>query len=340
MILFWSLITVMILLASVCLIWPLRAKQNYLTALLLSLFVGGVSLGLYFYFGNSTAVSEYLRADKRAIFVKNEIVKYGSRAKIILALRNKLDQLPLDKNNAKGWYLLGKLYFNEKNLAQALFSFQRAATLNPHEPDYVLQFVSVKFMMQHQLDDQDKQLIKQLLITSPNNLNAINLLALDAYQQKDFPSAIHYWEQLLNYFPAGSEDSKMLLAMIQRAHQNLKPATTIIVQTNIYLAPLLNKKLATSDVLFVYALEKNGSKMPLAVTRVPIAKFPMKVTLSSAQTMLPGKSLADVSEFYLIARISKSGNAMPVKGDLMGQSGVLSTKQNNHIDIQIAKEFN
>lgn len=354
MILFWFILTLLTLLGLVFILKPLlftefanhpKLKPSYLTAIILGLLIPLMSIVLYLNWGNSKVVSEWLSAQKNAKQVKQEIAKLGSREKIIETLQKKVQQLPLDENSAKGWYLLGKLYFNERKLSEAVAAFQKAVTLKPNQPDYLLDFVSVKFYVYHKLTQEDKQLIAKILTLTPQNVNAINLLALDAYQQHDFPSAIRYWEGLLKYFPPGSDDSKNLLEMIRQA-QNQMPASKSFaenrkVSIKIDVLPALKKQIGANDILFVYALEANGSKIPLAVVRQKIGGWPATIMLDSNQNMLPGRSLDNAEKIIIRARISKTGNAISSKGDLIGESEVIELKNNNKLaTITISDSIN
>lgn len=342
MTLFWFILTLLTLLGLVFILKPLlfievtnqpERKPSYLTAIILGLLLPLVSILLYLNWGNSKVVSEWRLSQKNANQVKQEIAKLGSREKIIETLQQKVQQLPFDESSAKGWYLLGKLYFNERKLSEAMSAFQKAVILKPNQPDYLLDFVSVKFYVYHKLTKEDKQLIAKILTLTPQNVNAINLLALDAYQQHDFTSAIRYWEGLLKYFPPGSDDSKNLLDMIRQAQNQIPVNKTLAasrkVSVKIDVTPMLKKQIGTNDVLFVYALEAGGSKIPLAVVRQKISSWPALIMLDGNQNMLPGRSLDNAEKIIIRARISKTGNAISSKGDLIGESEVVNL-ENNH----------
>ena len=58
--------------------------------------------------------------------------------------------------------------------------------------------------------------------------------------------------------------------------------------------------------------------MPLAILRKKVSELPLSVSLSDADAMTPAMKLSNFKEVRLLARISKSGNAMPQAGDLIG----------------------
>ena len=190
----WALIFLMNLFALSFLIKPfffgdggllkLGNQKMYFHLICLFLGVSLTSISLYLFLGNSHAVEKWLSASERAKEVQVTIKKMGSRQNIIEALKARLAQIPENKDAARGWYLLGKLYLGENKLKEAGACFQKASQLSS-DPEYLLQSVSINFYLNKRLDKKDKSLLAKLLLKSPTNINAINLLALDAYQQKN-----------------------------------------------------------------------------------------------------------------------------------------------------------
>jgi cytochrome c-type biogenesis protein CcmH len=287
--------------------------------------IGGITW--FGFWGKSQEAAQWVQTKQRAQTVKEELTRLGTRQQIIVALHEKLQKLPADVNSAKGWFILGKLYFNEKKISESLSAFRKAAGLKPDEPEYLLQFVSVKFLLNKQLDTQDKAALAVVLKLVPNNINAVNLLALDAYQHKHYQQAIHHWERMLAYFPAESQDSKTVLLMIHQARNLMAPHGEIKVKVSVKLASNYQNKISPNDVLFVYALEKDGSRMPVAVLRLSAKLLPTTVILDDSTSMIQGRSLSEVNQVYVEARVSKSGNALPSKGEYVGKSPLLHLKK-------------
>ena len=72
------------------------------------------------------------------------------------------------------------------------------------------------------------------------------------------------------------------------------------------------------QTVFIYAQALNGPKMPLAIVRKQVADLPVSVDLNDTLAMQPNMRLADFKQLRIIARISKSGTAMPQPGDFVG----------------------
>lgn len=328
---FWIVIAILTISACGFVLVPLIGSRprSRDTALIIATFIPIIALGLYFYGGSSGTLSQTITKERNASYVKSAIAQYGSRQNIILALRNQLEHLPAHANHAKGWFILGKLYFNEKQYNEAIAAFSKAVALKPSDPEYILQLVSTKFLITHRLDQDDKRLLNQLLQLSPQNINAINLMALNAYQEGDYQKAIHYWESLLTYFPPASEDAKVLLTMIRQAQQHVGTANDHKITVTVELVSKFEKLLSHNESLFVYALDAQGSNVPLAVIRTTTNQLPTKIILDDAHNMLPGRSLNNAKQIVVRARISKSGTATAQKGDLYGQSDIIKNLSND-----------
>lgn len=294
-----------------------NTDKDLLIIVIILLIACVLMITLYAHLGRSKEVKVWLQGKKQSEFVKTEMSKYGSRQQVIHALRAKLDKLPLNKDSAKGWYILGKLYFNEKNIQESILCFKRAVELKTNEPDYILDLVSLRFYLNHKLDADDKRLMEKLLKLSPNNINAINLLALSDYQDKNYEQAIRRWESLLTFFPSSSSDAKSLLEMIHQAQLRVNP---LEIQATVNISKILKSKISPTDSLFVYVLESKGSRVPLAVRKLSPIQLPAHLSMSNANSMLPGQFLSLGRAVYCEARVSKSGNAMPTHGDLVGRS--------------------
>ncbi len=106
-----------------------------------------------------------------------------------------------------------------------------------------------------------------------------------------------------------------------------KPATSAAALSGtVQLAPALQSQLKPGDTLFVYARAAQGPRLPLAVLRVPAGRFPANFTLDDSLAMSADWRLSAVPQVIIEARISRSGQAMPQTGDLVGRSAVVANR--------------
>ncbi|MFT7218015.1 MAG: hypothetical protein ACI8R8_003112, partial [Paraglaciecola sp.] len=88
----------------------------------------------------------------------------------------------------------------------------------------------------------------------------------------------------------------------------------------VTLAEALQARLPKSGYLFVYAQDaSSSSKMPAAVTKMPLPGLPIKVQLSDANSVMPTLTLSKLSEARVIARISANEDVSQSQGDLLGK---------------------
>jgi len=92
------------------------------------------------------------------------------------------------------------------------------------------------------------------------------------------------------------------------------------ISGTVVLAPTLRKQANPEDTVFVFARPSEGSRMPLALLRRQVKDLPIVFTLDDSMAMSPASTLSKAGRVVVGARISKSGNAMPEKGDMTGLS--------------------
>ena len=92
------------------------------------------------------------------------------------------------------------------------------------------------------------------------------------------------------------------------------------ISGKVTVAPSLAGKGSATDTLFVFAREVSGPPMPVAIVRATKKDLPFTFRLDDSTSMMPSRKLSDVGTVVIVARLSKSGQAMPQSGDLEGTS--------------------
>ena len=102
---------------------------------------------------------------------------------------------------------------------------------------------------------------------------------------------------------------------------SVKPiGQSLAISGTVSIAPSLAGKGSATDTLFVFARETNGPPMPVAIMRATKKDLPFTFRLDDSNSMMPSRKLSDVAMVVIVARLSKSGQAMPQSGDLEGMS--------------------
>jgi cytochrome c-type biogenesis protein CcmH len=95
---------------------------------------------------------------------------------------------------------------------------------------------------------------------------------------------------------------------------------SLAISGKVTVAPSLAGKGSATDTLFVFAREMSGPPMPVAIVRATKKDLPFTFRLDDSNSMMPSRKLSDVGTVVIVARLSKSGQAMPQSGDLEGIS--------------------
>lgn len=207
------------------------------------------------------------------------------------------------------------------------------------------------------------ELSREALRIDPKNRKALALSGTAAADAGDFPAAIGYWQRLAAELPPESPDhaqvQNILAEMRGRASAAGKavpaappalakaapaapakappaapakapesaPAPTASsassVTGSVTVAPAMAGNVSGSETLFIFARAENGPRVPLAVLRKSARELPLQFALDDSQAMSPGMNLSSVASVRIEARISRTGNAVPQPGDLVGSSGVI-----------------
>ena len=78
--------------------------------------------------------------------------------------------------------------------------------------------------------------------------------------------------------------------------------------------------------VFVFARERGGPPMPVAVRRLTVAELPALVTLDDTSAMVAGRNLSSIGQVDLVARVARSGGVTPAAGDIEGVVGPVQPK--------------
>ena len=161
-----------------------------------------------------------------------------------------------------------------------------------------------------------------------------------------------YWEKLIQQVPDDQGEVKSALGkylddakqkagieVVQATESSSKPSVDdkARVIVNVSLSDELLKKTVNSDTLFIYARALNGPKMPLALVKMTAGDLPTTVTLDDSVSMMPSMTLSSTDQVEIIARISKSGQAVMQTGDIFGSVQPVRTNQSETVDVVISE---
>ena len=123
---------------------------------------------------------------------------------------------------------------------------------------------------------------------------------------------------------------------------NVKPVEKTVVKklmVKVSIAKSMLKNVSENDIVFIFARALKGPPMPLAAVRKQVKDLPVEVTLDDSMAMMPNMKISSFENVHVVARVSKSGSAMPQSGDLESEARVASAGQKEKIELMINKSI-
>ena len=291
----------------------------YVLIIGLPLFAGSLYLNL----GNYQAISH-----SAEMAVDPDTLKLAEINKMVGGLFEKMKNNPDD---AQGWLMLGRSYKILERYSEAADAFGHAYRLLGDQAEVMLLYAdALAYASDKNMAGKPTELVFKALALEPDNMTALWLGGMAKAQQGDAATAIKLWKKLVALLPPGSDSQQEiqgLLAKIEsgspeaaaqpEASQQAKVAD-VAIAVQVSLDPALQKSASPGDTVFIYAQALSGPKMPLAIVRKQVSDLPLTITLNDAMAMMPNMKLSNFANVKLLARISKSGNAMSQPGDLIG----------------------
>jgi cytochrome c-type biogenesis protein CcmH len=77
--------------------------------------------------------------------------------------------------------------------------------------------------------------------------------------------------------------------------------------------------------VFIFARAASGPRMPLAILKRKASELPITFKLDDTTAMSDETKLSKFEQVIVGARVSRTGNAMPQSGDLVGQSSAVKS---------------
>ena len=302
------------------------------TAVLIGLIFPFAAAGLYLMFGTPEVLkADYTHAPSPKTISEEKLPPV---AVLIEQLEKKVTQNP---NDLRGLLLLTNAYMSLRRYADAVPLFERWLALDANNADLLARYADALAMANNgDLTGKPAALLQRALQINPNQIQALWLAAMAADEQHDLSAALVHLTHLQGLVVDNKEAHQEVIAMIASARSRaatsgitLSPTSSTDTALNpsepparlsilVELDSAVEQKVNTTDTLFVYARPISGSKMPIAITRRRAVEFPLRVVLDDSLAVMPSQKLSDVEQVEIVARISRTGNAMPARGDVIG----------------------
>ena len=267
-------------------------------------------------------------------------------------------KLAQDPSNIDGWVVLARTYYVTQRPQEAAAAFERAVALAPNDADLIADWADTLGVAQgRSLEGKPAELVQRALKANPSQWKANALAGTIAFNRKQYPQAVEYWERARANVDPGSPIAQSIAGSIEEARQlagmpaapsgaatatmTAPPALAAApkpkgdasgkapvsgmaaggtVGGTVKLAQALAAGVSPDDAVYIFARPADGSRMPLALMKKQVKDLPITFTLDDSMAMSPSAKLSDHGEVIVGARVSRSGSPMPASGDFEGLS--------------------
>lgn len=280
------------------------------------------------------SVGLYLKVGNFQIF--SQPAGHGGAATIEM-LEARAEKNPSDP---EALLMLARSYAEASRFKEAAKVYESLVKIVPDEAWIWADYADALAMTLQTLQGEPTRILERAYELDPNNLKTLELLGTAGMERQDYAATVKYWEKLLKMIPAENPDVQMIKEGVHQARQLLSKqkggkakldainaevgkggaAGAERITGTVVLDASLKDKVSPDDTVFVLARAAQGPKMPLAILRKQVKDLPISFSLDDSMAMTPEMKMSNFDQVVVVARISKSGNAMPQPGDLQGVS--------------------
>lgn len=282
-------------------------------------------------------------------------------ASLALAIRQRLREEPEDDT---GWMYFGRLMLSIGQEVQAIEAIDKAVSLAPSNSANRITLAQA-LMTTGDVNNLERaqSILLGLLNDNPANDNLALMMAVVSAQLGDLENTQRFYKQVEGKLPADSDMAQRLVARIKELQGNTSGMAALQntaaeitdtptaqnasseAQTGFNITVDLSDDASTEapkdGFLIVFAQDANSdNKMPAAVVKLPIEDFPVSVTLTTENAMMPQFTLATLSDVVVTARLSKDGNVAVSKGEWQGSvNASVTANKISSLSVIIDKEL-
>lgn len=312
---FIAIAALMSICAAAAVTWPLiRDRGARRAGLLTALLVVAAAAGFY----PLWSTWDWHPAPAKTVNIASPEV-----AAMVAKLESHLREQPED---LKGWLMLGRSYVALERLDDAVDAYEHADQLGDGKNlDAILGFgEALSLRAGGDITPRVAKLFEEGVALAPNDPRALLYGGFAAAVRGDTELARTRWLAVKAQNPP-----PQVMQMVDQRIAELGPegaspapvpaASAATATVHLTIAPQLKGRLRADAPLFVFARAPGGSGPPLAVKRLGIDAIGTQIQLSAADSMMPGRALAQGQQVSITARVAFSGQPLPASGDLYGE---------------------
>lgn len=278
----------------------------------------------------------------------------ASVEELVAKVEARLRENPQD---ARGWEILANTYMALNRYEDAAKALQRQIALVGEQAELLVRRADALAMSRGgELSGEPEKLLRRALELEPDHPTGLWLSGIAAERRGDTAASLEFLRKAEPLFADKPESLAALREQITAAENKLgiasapspaassagpKPAqqapASITVQVS--LDKELDQQVAPEDTVFVIARAVKGPRMPLAVARKTVKDLPLEVRLDDSMAMMPNMKLSSFGSVEIVARVSKTGNAIAQSGDLVGKRGPLALPVEGPVAVAISERI-
>jgi cytochrome c-type biogenesis protein CcmH len=334
---FILLAALLVLIALGFLIYALRKTQRGF-AMVLIVTVPLATLGVYTLVGNPGAINAVVppASSEQPVDINTAIVQLEQ-------------ELKTNPSNLEGWLLLARSHMAMENYQPALTAFKKARELQPNDADIKSEYAEALLRTSNtrEFSAEALVLLEESAQANPDNQRALFFLGMHYLQQGEGAKAETYLQRLLPKLDPEAAKALMAQINIARQQQNKAPLSDESNQTelanpseiniSVEIASELIGAIKPGDVLFVFAKTVDGTGPPVAAKRITVNGFPIQLSLSDNDSLMPTAKFSTQEKVQLLARVSHNGVANAQSGDIEADAVISNTENNETIRLRLSR---
>ena len=234
-------------------------------------------------------------------------------------------RLKTNPDDAKGWVMLARSYKALGRYPESAEAYSHASALVDSDPALLGDYAESLAQVAGSLEGKPLELIARALKLDPNEPQSLFLAGAAANDRQDHAAVVEYWGRLLPLLDPASPDGQAIGAAVDKARASVAQgksgkaaASSEAIGGEVTISGKIASQANPDDLLFIFAREDEGSRMPLAVLRLRVADLPFAFRLDDTMALPGGRKISELAQVTIEARIAKAGKAQTSSGDLFG----------------------
>jgi cytochrome c-type biogenesis protein CcmH/NrfG len=236
---------------------------------------------------------------------------------------------------------------SRRDLAAAAAAYRQLATMQEMTADKWADYADVAAALNgNSLVGEPEQYLQEALKLDPQHPKALWLQGSLQHETGQYAQAVTTWQKLAGVLGPASPEAKVIAANLAEDQQLAGPtpaavaaehAGVVAVRGEVLLSDALRSRVSSSLTLFIVAKSVNSPGPPVAILRTTTGSWPVRFELNDTLAMVPNRKLSTAGPVTIEARVSKSGQAMPQSGDLLGVTAPLDPAAGKPVRIVIER---